>query len=172
MSVATRLRHGGGLAAWAVHHPIGIVMITLAAAVLGAFALGRLAVDLLPSIIYPEIGIRVLDPGVPAQVMEDRITRQLEEQLAITEDAIAITSRTTEGRSAVELAFPYGKDIDIALRDASTRLDRARRFLPESIQPPIIFKRDPSQRPILELVVSSPTRDPVALRTWVDDVYA
>jgi CzcA family heavy metal efflux pump len=172
MSVSTRLRHGGGLAAWSVHHPIGIVMITLAAAVLGGFALGRLAVDLLPSIIYPEIGIRVLDPGVPAQVMEDRITRQLEEQLAITEDAIAITSRTTEGRSAVELSFPYGKDIDIALRDASTRLDRARRFLPESIQPPIIFKRDPSQRPILELVVSSSTRDPVALRTWVDDVFA
>ncbi len=172
MSVATRLRHGGGLAAWAVHHPIGIVMITLAAAVLGAFSLGRLAVDLLPHIIYPEIGIRVLDPGVPAQVMEDRITRQLEEQLAITEDAVSITSRTTEGRSAVELSFPYGKDIDIALRDASTRLDRARRFLPETIQPPIIFKRDPSQRPILELVVSSATRDPVALRSWVDDVFS
>jgi CzcA family heavy metal efflux pump len=172
MSVATRLRHGGGLAAWAVHHPIGVVMITLAVSVLGAFTLGRLAVDLLPHIIYPEIGIRVLDSGVPAQVMEDRITRQLEEQLAITEDAIAITSRTTEGRSAVELAFPYGKDIDVALRDASTRLDRARRFLPETIQPPIIFKRDPSQRPILELVVSSATRDPVALRTWVDDVFA
>ena len=165
-------RHGGGIAAWAVHHPIGVVMLTLAVAVLGAFALGRLAVDLLPNIIYPEIGIRVIDPGVPAQVMEDRITRQLEEQLAITEDAVAITSRTTEGRSAVELSFPYGKDIDVALRDASTRLDRARRFLPDTIQPPIVFKRDPSQRPILELVVNSRERDPVALRTWVDDVFA
>jgi CzcA family heavy metal efflux pump len=147
-------------------------MITLAAVVLGAFALGRLAVDLLPNIIYPSIGVRVLDSGVPAQVMEDRITRQLEEQLAITEDAVAITSRTTEGRSAVELSFPYGKDIDVALRDASTRLDRARRFLPDTIQAPIIFKRDPSQRPILELVVSSTERGPVALRTWVDDVFA
>jgi len=172
VSTGFRLRHGGGIAAWSVHHPIGVIMITLAAVVLGAFALGRLAVDLLPHIIYPEIGIRVLDSGVPAQVMEDRITRQLEEQLAITEDAVSITSRTTEGRSAVELSFPYGKDIDVALRDASTRLDRARRFLPDTIQPPIIFKRDPSQRPIMELVVSSKTRDPVALRTWVDDVFA
>jgi len=172
VSTGFRLRHGGGIAAWSVHHPIGVIMITLAAVVLGAFALGRLAVDLLPHIIYPEIGIRVLDSGVPAQVMEDRITRQLEEQLAITEDAVSITSRTTEGRSAVELSFPYGKDIDVALRDASTRLDRARRFLPDTIQPPIIFKRDPSQRPIMELVVSSKTRGPVALRTWVDDVFA
>ncbi|HEY5789250.1 MAG TPA: efflux RND transporter permease subunit [Gammaproteobacteria bacterium] len=172
MSASPRLRHGGGLARWAVHHPVGVVMITLAASVLGAFALGRLAVDLLPRIIYPEVGIRVLDPGVPAQVMEDRITRQLEEQLAITEDVISITSRTTEGRSAVELSFPYGKDIDVAVRDASTRLDRARRFLPDTIQPPIVFKRDPSQRPILELVVSSATRDPVSLRSWVDDIFA
>jgi len=166
------MRHGGGIAAWAVHHPIGVVMITLAAIVIGAFSLGRLAVDLLPHIIYPQIGVRILDPGVPAQVMEDRITRQLEEQLAITEDVIAITSKTTEGRSAIELSFEYGKDIDVALRDASTRLDRERRFLPDSIQPPVIFKRDPSQRPVLELVVSSKGHDPVALRSWVDDVFA
>ena len=87
----------------------------------------------------------MVDPGVPAAIMEDRITRQLEEQLAITEDAIHVQSETIEGRSSVDLSFPYGKDIDIALRDASTRLDRAKRFLPDTIDPPIIFKRDPSQ---------------------------
>ena len=65
--------------------------------------------------------VRVNDPGVPARIMEDQITRQLEEQLAITEDAISIQSRSSEGGSAVDLTFPYGKDIDIALRDASTR---------------------------------------------------
>ncbi|OAD20359.1 hypothetical protein THIOM_003948, partial [Candidatus Thiomargarita nelsonii] len=40
--------------------------------------------------------------------MEDQITRQLEEQLAITEDAISVQSRTTEGRSSVDLSFSYG----------------------------------------------------------------
>jgi multidrug efflux pump subunit AcrB len=56
------------------------------------------------------------------------------------------------------------------LRDASTRLDRAKRFLPDSINPPVIWKRDPSQIPVLEFVVSSSIRDAVELRTWVDDV--
>jgi len=92
----------------------------------------------------------------------------LEEQLAITEDAIHIQSSTREGRSAVDLSFAYGKDIDVALRDASTRLDRAKRFLPDTVEPPIIFKRDPSQLPVAEYVISSPLRDPVALRDWVD----
>ena len=109
-----------------------------------------------------------MDPGVPATIMEDDVTRQLEEQLAITEDAVHIESETSEGRSAVSLSFEYGKDIDIALRDASTRLDRAKRFLPDSIDPPVIFKRDPSQIPVAEYAISSALRDPVALRSWVD----
>ena len=159
---------GGGLAAWSVRHPVGVVMITLAVTVLGAFSLDRLGIDLLPHIIYPDIRVRVDDPGVPAGIMEDRVTRQLEEQLAITEDAIHVQSRTTEGRSSVDLSFEYGKDIDIALRDASTRLDRAKRFLPDSIRPPTIYKRDPAQLPMAEFVVSSPLRDPVELRAWTD----
>ncbi len=139
---------GGGVAGWSLRHPVGVVMMALAVMVLGVFSLGRLGVDLLPHIIYPEVRVIILDPGVPGVIMEDQITRQLEEQLAITEDAIAVTSQSSEGRSAVNLTFPYGKDIDVALRDASARLDRAKRFLPASIDPPVIFKRDPSQIPV------------------------
>jgi CzcA family heavy metal efflux pump len=143
-------------------------MLALALIVIGNFSLEQLKISLLPHIIYPEIRVRVVDQGVPASVMEDRVTRQLEEQLAITEDAINVESSSSLGRSAVNLSFPYGKDIDIALRDASTRLDRAKRFLPESIDPPIIYKLDPSQIPVAEFVVSSTSQDPVSLRSWVD----
>jgi len=162
----------GGLASWSIRHPIGVIMITLAIVVLGGFVLDRLSINLLPHIIYPDVRVRIIDPGVPASVMEDRITRQLEEQLAITEDAISIQSRTSEGRSAVDLSFGYGKDIDIALRDASTRLDRAKRFLPTSIDPPVIYKRDPAQIPVLEYVISSTTMNSVQLRDWVDNTYS
>jgi len=163
---------GGGLAGLAIRHPVGTVMLSLAAIVLGAFAISRLAVDLLPKLIYPEVVVRIIESGVSPTVMEDRITRQLEEQLAITEDAIHVESRTSEGNAMVHLSFPYGKDIDIALRDASTRLDRAKRFLPSTIDPPIIYKRDPSQIPVAEFIVSSTRRDPVELRTWTDDVFS
>ncbi|MDT8370850.1 MAG: efflux RND transporter permease subunit [Gammaproteobacteria bacterium] len=158
------------LAAWSIHHPIGVSMIALAVIILGLFTLTRLAIDLLPHIIYPEVRVRIIDPGVPASVMEESVTRQLEEQLAITEDLITIQSNTERGIATVDLAFDYGKDIDIALRDASTRLDRAKRFLPERIEPPLIYKLDPSQIPVIEFVISSYLRTPVEMRTWVDDV--
>lgn len=158
----------GGLAAWSIHHPIGVSMLALTVVVIGFFALEKLGVDLLPNIIYPEIRVSVRDPGVPSRIMEDQVTRQIEEQLAITEGAIAVQSTSSEGSSRISLSFPYGTDIDIALRDASTRLDRAKRFLPDSIDPPIIYKRDPSQIPVMEIAISSDNRDPVKLREWVD----
>jgi len=162
----------GGLAVWCIHHPVSTLMLTLTAIVLGLFALGRLSIDLLPQLIYPEIGVRIVDPAVPANILEDQVTRQIEEQLAITEDATGIESTTLEGVAELELYFDYGKDIDVALRDASTRLDRAKRFLPATIDPPIIFKRDPSQIPVIELVITSPLRGMTELRTWTDDVFA
>ncbi len=160
------MKHSAGIAGWAIFHPIGVVMLMLTIIILGLFSLSKLNIDLLPEIIYPEVRTRIIDPGVPATIMEDEITRQLEEQLAITEGAISIISTTQEGRSAVDLSFAYGTDIDVALRDASTRLDRAKRFLPDSIDPPVIYKRDPSQRPIAEYVLSSPTRTSVELDDW------
>ncbi|MGH1441107.1 MAG: efflux RND transporter permease subunit [Cellvibrionaceae bacterium] len=161
-----------GIASWSIRHPVGVSMIASAVIVLGLFTLAKLAIDLLPHIIYPEIRVRILDSGVPASVMEDRVTRQLEEQLAVTEDAISVQSTSSRGSSQVDLAFNYGKDIDVALRDASTRLDRAKRFLPDSIDPPVIFKLDPAQIPIMEFVISSPLRDGVELRSWVDDTFS
>jgi len=166
------IRLGGGIAGWCIRHPVSTAMLMLTTVVLGLFALTRLPVDLLPQLIYPEIGVRVIDPAVPANIMEDRVTRQIEEQLAITEDAVGIESTTFEGTSEIELYFDYGKDIDVALRDASTRLDRAKRVLPTSIDPPIIFKRDPSQIPVMEFVINSPLRNMTDLRAWSDDVFA
>ena len=162
----------GGMAAWSIYHPIGVCMLALAVVVLGLGSLQQLGINLLPDLIYPDVRVRINDSGVPARIMEDQVTRQLEEQLAITEGAIQVQSNSTEGRSSVDLSFPYGTDIDLALRDASTRLDRAKRFLPDSIDPPVIYKRDPSQIPVLEMVVSSTDRDPVALRGWVDYTFS
>lgn len=158
----------GGLAAWSVHHPVGVTMLTLTVIILGLFSFKQLGINLFPHIVAPDVIVRILDPGVPASIMEDRVTRQLEEQLAITEDAILVNSQTSEGISQVDLHFPYGTNIDNALRDASTRLDRARRFLPENDNAPVIFKRDPAQIAVMELVISSSSHTSVELRSWAD----
>ena len=156
------------LASWSIHRPVSVFMLALTVVILGLFALDGLRINLLPHIIYPELRVRIFDNNVNTLIMEDKITRQLEEQLAITENLESIRSSTSAGRTAIDLGFPLGTDIDLALRDASTRLDRAKRFLPATIEPPVIYKRDPMQIPVIEFAVSSEFLNSTKLREWVD----
>lgn len=164
----TKQYRTGGLASWSARRPISVLMLSLTVLMLGFFSLDELRINLLPHLIYPEVRVRIFDANVPTVIMEDKVTRQVEEQLAITDGATSIQSSTSEGRMSLDLGFPYGTDINDALRDASTRLDRAKRFLPETIDPPVIYKRDPQQIPIMEYAISSNKRNTIELRDWVD----
>ncbi len=161
-----------GIVHWAILHPVGTLVISIAICVIGFAMYGRLAVDLLPKIIYPQVRASVTNPEVDPEVMEQTVAKVLEPRLATTEDAVLITSSSSEGRSSVELHFEYGTDIDLALRDASTKLDQARGALPEEADPPMIFKFDPSQIPVLQFAVSSPSRDLAWLKRWCEDELA
>ncbi|MEX0692761.1 MAG: efflux RND transporter permease subunit [Gemmatimonadales bacterium] len=152
----------------AIMRPIGTAAIGSVVVVLGLFFLTRLSVDLLPTIVYPQIRASVNYPGVAPEVMEEQVTKVLETALATTEDVIRIESETQEGRASVSLHFRYGTNIDFALQDASKNLDRARGQLPVDVRPPTIFKFDPSQVPVFEVGFSSSERNLIALRDWVD----
>jgi CzcA family heavy metal efflux pump len=161
-----------GIVHWAITHPIGTTIVSVAICVLGASMIGRLAVDLLPRIVYPEVMASVSNPEVDPEVMEQTVAKVLEPRMATTEDAVLITSSSEEGRTHVELHFSYGTDVDVALRDASTKLDQARGALPEEADPPTIFKFDPSQIPVLQFAVFSPSRDQAWIKRWSEDQLA
>ncbi|MCS7183370.1 MAG: efflux RND transporter permease subunit [Thermoanaerobaculum sp.] len=167
-----RQKERRGLVHWAITHPVGTVTISLGICVVGIALGSNLAVDLLPKIVYPQVRAQVNYPGVDPEVMEQTVTKPLETRLATTENAILITSESSEGRSGVDVHFAYGTNVDFALRDASTKLDQARAALPRDVDPPVIFKFDPSQIPVLQFAVSSPTRDEAWLKRWCEDALA
>jgi hydrophobe/amphiphile efflux-1 (HAE1) family protein len=161
-------RRHAGLSSLSIRRPIGVLSAASVIVVVGLFYAGQLPLDLLPQIIYPQVSARISYPGVAPEVMEEQVTKVLETSLATTENVVAIESSTSEGESDIDLHFGYGTDINFALQDASKNLDRARARLPLDAEPPVIFKRDPSQIPVFEVGFSSPTRDLVDLRNWVD----
>jgi hydrophobe/amphiphile efflux-1 (HAE1) family protein len=156
------------LSSLAIRRPVGTLCVTSVIVVLGVFYLGRLPVDLLPQIVYPQVRASVNYPGVAPEVMEEQVTKVLETALATTENIVRIETETQEGRSSVDLHFSYGADVNFALQDASKNLDRARARLPRDADPPTIFKFDPSQSPVFEVGFSSSTRGLVDLRNWID----
>jgi hydrophobe/amphiphile efflux-1 (HAE1) family protein len=137
--------------------------------VLGSMFVQRLPLDLLPRIVYPQVRVNVNNAGVEPGVLEETVAKPLEAALATTEDLTRLETEIQEGRVGINLDFRYGTNIDFALQDASTGLDRARSALPEEAEPATIRKSDPSQIPIFEAAFSSASGDLVALRTWVED---
>ena len=160
------------LSAIAIRRHIGTLMLTLAIIVIGVFFLFDIQVDLLPSITYPRIGLRVNVPGVSPEVAVDEVTRPLEEGLAATEGVVQIFSQTREGQVSVDLYFQPGGNIDRALNDAMAAFNRAQSNLPNTIDSPRLFKFDPSQLPVYELALTSQSLEPLQLRVFADEELA
>lgn len=150
-----------------VHRPITVYMMTSVIVLLGAIAFTRLPVDLMPDVENPTLTVRASYPGVAPEEMENLVTRPLEAALTSAPGIYRINSTSSEGNSNIRIQFDWSVDIDDAADEIRTRLDRARGVLPENVEPPVIFKFDTSQFPIMFLAVSG-DMDPRALRTLLE----
>ena len=160
---------GFSVSSIAIRRHIGTLMLTLAIFVMGAFYISRLQVDLLPSIVYPRIGVQVNIPGITPEVAITEVTKPLEEALALTEGVNQLFSRTREGQVRVDLFFQAGSDVNQALNDTVASFNRGRSQLPDNIEDARIFKFDPSQFPIYEFALTSPSRSLSDLRLFADE---
>ena len=143
-------------------------MACLVAILLGAVAFVNIPVDLMPEIVYPTISVRAEYEGVAPEEMETLVVRPLEEAFSSAPRVKEISSSVYEGLCYVRVGFDYGIDIDEAANELRTRLDRRRRYLPEDMDPPSMYKYDSSQYPILYLAVSSDSMDAKELRHFVE----
>ncbi len=147
----------------AIHRPVTMFMIASVILLLGAISLTRLPVDLMPDISYPSVTIRVAYAGVGPLEMEELITRPVEEAVSACAGLEQVNSTSSEGNSVVRLNFAWGSDLNEAVNDVRTRIDRIRSRLPEDSEPPVVFKFDSSSMPIV-VIGAEGDYDPVALR--------
>lgn len=133
-------------------------------AVLGVAALQRLPRDLPPAALAPTVVVEVNDPGMPAPLMESRVTQPLERSLTAVAGVAGVSSTTVEGRSTVEVQFPPATDLPASLGGIRERL--AQIDLPRSVDAPKIVA--PAATPAVELVLVSGSRSPAQLRAWAE----
>jgi hydrophobic/amphiphilic exporter-1 (mainly G- bacteria), HAE1 family len=156
---------------FAIHRPIMMAMICSIVILLGGISLTRLPVDLLPDIQQPTITVRVNYPGVGPLEMEELITRPLEQALSATAGLERINSTSQEGSSMLRLNFAWSLDLNEAMNDIRTRIDRVRGRLPEDAEPPTIFKFDSNSQPIMGIGVEG-NYDRVTLREMAENILS
>ncbi|MDZ7754240.1 MAG: efflux RND transporter permease subunit [Gammaproteobacteria bacterium] len=154
---------------YAVHRRLATGAIALAAVVLGLYGLWRLPVDYLPEVTYPLVKVQIRWPGATAEEIDKDIADPVERLMATVDYLDDLESTSREGVYALDVNFEYGADVDVAFQDVLAALTRAEQDLPEDIEPPYVFKADPSQLPVMQLTIRSDRWGPVDLREWTDN---
>ena len=118
--------------------------------------------------------MRVNYTGVGPLEMEELVTRPLEQQLSAVAGLEQMNSTSSEGNASIQLNFAWGTDLNEAMDDIRTRIDRVRGRLPEDADPPVIQKFDSNAMPIMGLAVESTdgTLDRVTLRELAENVLS
>ena len=153
----------------AVRRRISTGVIAVALVVLGVYGLLQLPVNFLPDMTYPMIKVHVWWRGATPEEINTNLADPIERQMATVDGLDYLESSSIEGMYTLVANFQYGVSVDVAYQDALAAMARVARQLPKDIDPPIVFKADPSQLPVVQLTISSDAWDLTKLRTWTEN---
>ncbi len=143
-----------------IRRPVLTVCIMLALVVLGLVSVRHLGIDQYPNTDIPTVTVSVVYPGASPESVKQDVVKKIEEAVNPIEGIKEISSTSQEGLGTLVIQFQLGRDVDAALNDVRTRIGQIRRDLPGNIEEPVITKFDPSQLPVLSLVLLPDAQHP------------
>jgi len=145
-----------GFSAWFIHHPVATILLTIAVALLGGFALPQLPISPLPDTEFPTIQVSARLPGANPETMASSVATPLEVELSSVPGIRLMTSTSALGSTSITLQFVLTKDIDAAAQEVQAAINAATARLPSDLPNlPTWRKVNPSDSPILVLRVQS-----------------
>ena len=148
-----------------IRRPIATLMVMIALALLGKLGFDRLPVAPLPEVEYPTLEVRTAYPGADPRLVEALITAPLEKQLAQISGLKRLSSSSGYGRSVITLSFELGLDLDVADQQIQSALYNASTLLPQDLPtPPMAYKSNPDDAPVLALALSAERLSPSQLQ--------
>jgi len=122
------------------------MVISIIIIISGLVSLGVLPVTEYPDVAPPQVSVEANYPGANAYVVEDTVTRVLEDKINGVKNMIYMSSSSTSsGRATINVFFEPGYDLDIAAVDVQNRVSEATPMLPPEVraQGVTIYKQSP-----------------------------
>ncbi len=151
-----------------VRRPVLATVFSLIIIAFGLIAFTRLPLRELPDVDRPVVSVNASYPGASAQVVENQITRVIEDQLSGIDGIDVINSTSRDGRSSINIEFTLDRDLEDATNDVRNAVSRARGQLPADIDEPVIRKADADADAIIWFSLESTTLDRMALTDYAD----
>jgi multidrug efflux pump len=138
-----------------VTRPVFAAVLSLLLVAFGLVAFDRLPLREYPDIDPPVVSVDTAYPGAAANVVENRITRLIEDRIAGVEGIESIESTSEDGRSSITIRFSIARDIDGAANDVRDRVAAVVEDLPIEADPPEIRKVDANEDVIMWMNLAS-----------------
>ncbi len=138
-----------------IKRPVFATVLSLLIVLIGLISYDRLTVREYPAIDEPVVSVMTDYKGASPEVVESQVTKPLEDQLSGIEGVDVMTSRSRSERSWISIKFNMDRDPDAAAADVRDKVSRARRFLPDEIDEPVISKVEADSTPIIYIAVEA-----------------
>ena len=130
-----------------------VALIALVITGFGLFAIPSLKQQLFPSIELPAAFIGASLPGASPEIIQDQITKPIEDAVKGADGIDSVTSTTKEGSASITVSFVYGTDITQAVNQLTTSVNRIQSQLPDNVTP-TIFAGSTDDIPAIVLAAS------------------
>lgn len=136
---------------WSLRRPVTLLMMCLAALVLGVLSFQKIPLELLPAFEIPKATITTTQKGATAAEIEAQLTDPIERSLATLPSLKEIKSSSEKERSEILLEFNQNAKLKELLPLIKDRLDMT--TLPDTATRPMIKTGMSNQNPLLSFVV-------------------
>lgn len=151
-----------------IRRPVFATVLSLLVVLIGLVSYERLSVREYPAIDEPVVSVITNYKGASPDVIESQVTKPLEDQLSGIEGVDIMTSRSRSERSIINIKFDLSRSPDAAAADVRDKVSRARRFLPDEVDEPIINKVEADSTPIIYVGVHMGDLSPIEASDYIN----
>ena len=144
----------------AIKRPSLIVVIFAVLTFLGAVSYSFLNYELIPKFTAPIVFVNTIYPGANPNEVENSVTKPLEDVLSSLGGINLIQATSSEGVSTVIMEFSQTTDIEVAINEASRKIEQIIPTLPNDVRAPVVSKFSSDEFPVLNIgatAISKPT---------------
>lgn len=147
---------------------IVVALLTALIAVAGIISLNSLKQELIPSIEIPAAAVVASYPGASPEVVDDQVSRPLENAIIGLEGLESTTVTSSQGLSLIRVSFEFGTTTDDVVERLNNALNAISDTLPEDVSPQVISGSFDSV-PIIVLAVSEDNGDNESIAAALND---
>jgi len=137
------------LTAFALKHPVTVLMLMVCIVALGVIACDRMPLKFLPDLDFPFIGCWIPYAGATPEQVEKEVARPAEGHFRTIPNLKRISTSSSSNGCHVGMRFENGTNMPLASAEVRDRLERLKLDLPEDVDRAFLYRHSSDAIPIM-----------------------